>query len=97
ARLTMEVMKKSVEFGTKAVNYTEVTDLIYDNHKLVGVQVTDKLSGEVYDLYARKIINAAGPWVDKLREMDGSKKGKHLQLTKGIHLVFDQSVFPLQQ
>src|SRR5699024_3125492 len=97
ARLTMEVLKKSVELGTQAVNYTEVTDLVYENDKLAGVKVEDKLSGENYSIYAKKIINAAGPWVDKIRELDGSKKGKHLQLTKGTHLVFDQSVFPLQQ
>lgn len=97
ARLTMEVLKKSVELGTQAINYTEVTDLVYENGKLVGVKVEDKLSGESYSIYAKKIINAAGPWVDKIRELDGSKQGKHLQLTKGTHLVFDQSIFPLQQ
>ncbi|MMZ63677.1 Aerobic glycerol-3-phosphate dehydrogenase [compost metagenome] len=35
--------------------------------------------------------------MDTLREMDGSKKGKMLQLTKGVHLVFDQKRFPLRQ
>src|SRR5699024_7417945 len=38
-----------------------------------------------------------GPWVDELRELNHSKKGKTLQLTKGTHLVFSQEVFPLQQ
>ena len=48
-------------------------------------------------IYAKKVVNAAGPWVDRLREMDGSIKDKTLRLTKGVHLCFDQSVFPLQQ
>ncbi|WNR47156.1 glycerol-3-phosphate dehydrogenase/oxidase [Paenibacillus roseipurpureus] len=50
-----------------------------------------------YMLSASKIVNAAGPWVDTLREMDHSKHGKTLHLTKGVHLVFDQSRFPLGQ
>nr|WP_310500107.1 glycerol-3-phosphate dehydrogenase/oxidase [Paenibacillus qinlingensis] len=50
-----------------------------------------------YVLSASKIVNAAGPWVDTLREMDRSKQGKTLHLTKGVHLVFDQSRFPLGQ
>ena len=29
--------------------------------------------------------------------MDGSKEGKTLRLTKGVHLVFDRSRFPLRQ
>ena len=35
--------------------------------------------------------------MDQVREMDKSKKGKMLQLTKGVHLVIDQSQFPLRQ
>ncbi|RTE11349.1 glycerol-3-phosphate dehydrogenase/oxidase [Paenibacillus whitsoniae] len=53
--------------------------------------------GSSYTLYASKIVNATGPWVDTLREMDRSKQGKTLHLTKGVHLVFDQSRFPLRQ
>lgn len=35
--------------------------------------------------------------VDELRELDGSKQGKTLHLTKGVHLVFSKERFPLQQ
>ncbi|MFO7177044.1 glycerol-3-phosphate dehydrogenase, partial [Enterococcus faecium] len=61
------------------------------------VHVEDQTDGATYDVYAKKIINATGPWVDELREEDNSKKGKQLRLTKGIHLVIDQSKFPLKQ
>jgi glycerol-3-phosphate dehydrogenase len=43
------------------------------------------------------VINAAGPWVDSIREIDGSKQGKRIHLTKGVHLVFDHTRFPLNQ
>ncbi|ANS77379.1 glycerol-3-phosphate dehydrogenase [Paenibacillus yonginensis] len=102
ARLTVEVMKKAAEYGAQAVNYTKVESLIYANEgggeaKLTGVQITDLLSGRSYQLHAAKIVNAAGPWVDTIRELDRSKSGKTLRLTKGVHLVFDQSRFPLRQ
>lgn len=105
ARLTIEVMKKAVELGAQAVNYAKVEELLVKNGKVVGVRVADQLAsdagakggGSSYSLYASKIVNAAGPWVDTLREMDHSKKGKTLHLTKGVHLVFDQSKFPLRQ
>ena len=42
-------------------------------------------------------MNATGPWVDRIREMDKTRNEKRLQLTKGIHLVFDQRIFPLKQ
>lgn len=98
ARLTLEVLKKAVEKGAAAVNYAKVTDFIYDKDgKLTGAIVEDVTDGRQLEIYARKIINAAGPWVDNLREKDGSKNGKELFLTKGIHLVFDHKRFPLQQ
>ncbi|WP_068673029.1 glycerol-3-phosphate dehydrogenase/oxidase [Oceanobacillus sp. Castelsardo] len=98
ARLTIEVMKKAVEKGVPAINYAKVVELLYnETHKVVGVVVEDQITGEKHKVYAKKIINAGGPWVDDLREMDGSKKGKALHLTKGVHLVISQEAFPLKQ
>ncbi|MCU5681483.1 aerobic glycerol-3-phosphate dehydrogenase [Bacillus wiedmannii] len=97
ARLTIEVMKEAIEHGAKAVNYAKVDGFLYKDGKVCGVRVIDLLDGEVYEVYGKKIVNAAGPWVDTLREKDKSKKGKVLQLSKGVHLVIDQKRFPLGQ
>lgn len=97
ARLTIEVMKEAIAHGAKAVNYAKVDGFLYKDGKVCGVIVVDLLDGEVYEVYGKKIVNAAGPWVDSLREMDHSKRGKVLQLSKGVHLVIDHSRFPLGQ
>lgn len=97
ARLTIEVMKASVDSGAVACNYTKVMKLVYENGKVVGVSAEDQLTGEKYEIRGKIVVNAAGPWVDDIREMDQSKKGKTLQLSKGVHLVIDQSRFPLKQ
>ncbi|SNS71653.1 homodimeric glycerol 3-phosphate dehydrogenase (quinone) [Bacillus sp. OK838] len=97
ARLTIEVMKAAVDKGATPINYTKVEKLLYENGKVNGVQVADLLSSDVYEIYADKVINAAGPWVDSIREKDQSKKGKTLKLSKGVHVVIDQSKFPLKQ
>jgi glycerol-3-phosphate dehydrogenase len=97
ARLTIEVMKKASEKGAQAVNYSKVTGFIYKEGQVAGVVVEDQINGETYRIHAKTVVNAAGPWVDTLREMDGSKQGKTLHLTKGVHLVFDGARFPLRQ
>ncbi|MEW9053201.1 MAG: glycerol-3-phosphate dehydrogenase/oxidase [Neobacillus sp.] len=97
ARLTLEVMKKAVEKGAFALNYMKVYDLIYEEDKVVGLKTEDLTDSSLQEIRAKKIVNAAGPWVDTLRAIDKSKKGKTLQLTKGIHLVFDSKQFPLKQ
>jgi glycerol-3-phosphate dehydrogenase len=97
ARLTLEVLKRAVELGATAVNYARVTKLLYDGSRLSGALVHDRIGGGEYELRARHVVNATGPWVDGIRELDRSKQGKTLRLTKGVHLVFDQSRFPLRQ
>ncbi|TKC19555.1 glycerol-3-phosphate dehydrogenase/oxidase [Robertmurraya kyonggiensis] len=97
ASLTIEVLKAAVERGAQALNYSKVEELLYENKKVVGARVNDKLTGDSYEIRAKKVVNTTGPWVDRLREIDHSKMGKVLKLTKGVHVVIDQSKFPLQQ
>ncbi len=98
ARLTIEVIKKAVELGANAINYTKAEHFLYDDNKqVVGVTVTDRLSGKAYDIKGHRVINAAGPWVDKVRKLDYATNNKHLRLTKGIHLVIDKQKFPMEQ
>ncbi|EAD7602996.1 glycerol-3-phosphate dehydrogenase/oxidase [Listeria monocytogenes] len=98
ARLTIEVMKKAVELGANAINYTKAEHFLYDDNKqVVGVTVTDRLSGKAYHIKGHRVINAAGPWVDKVRKLDYATNNKHLRLTKGIHLVIDKQKFPMEQ
>ncbi|MBC6117382.1 glycerol-3-phosphate dehydrogenase/oxidase [Listeria innocua] len=98
ARLTIEVIKKAVELGANAINYTKAEHFLYDDKKqVVGVTVTDRLTGKAYDIKGHRVINAAGPWVDKVRKLDYATNNKHLRLTKGIHLVIDKQKFPMEQ
>ncbi|MFS7121170.1 FAD-dependent oxidoreductase [Carnobacterium maltaromaticum] len=92
----MEVLKKAAEKGAYIANYVKVERFIYDvDGRVKGVYFHDELTGETGQIYAKKIINASGPWVDDLRELDDSKKGKTMHLTKGVHLVIDESKFPI--
>jgi glycerol-3-phosphate dehydrogenase len=97
ARLTLDIMKTAVAYGARAVNYAEARQFLYDNGRLTGVRVADGVSGRTFDLYATCVVNAAGPWVDELRRLDGSLAGKRLYLTKGVHLVVAYDRLPVAQ
>lgn len=98
ARMTIEVMKRAAEFGADILNYTKATGFTYDKKKKVnGIEAIDTISNTKFKIKGRKVVNASGPWVDEVRGKDYSKNNKQLRLTKGIHLVFDESVFPLKQ
>jgi glycerol-3-phosphate dehydrogenase len=97
ARLTIEIMKTAHKNGASPVNYCSVDDFIYENEKVVGAKVRDTLNNTFFQVRATTIVNAAGPWVDELREIDHSKKGKRLHLTKGVHIVLPREKLPVQQ
>lgn len=97
ARLTISIMKTAAANGADILNYCAVENFIYEEGKVIRVRVRDLLSDQVYDIRALSVVNATGPWVDELRELDHSKKGKSLHLTKGVHIVVPFEKLPIQQ
>ncbi|MBB6448188.1 glycerol-3-phosphate dehydrogenase [Geomicrobium halophilum] len=97
ARLTLEIAKTAADKGAHLANYVKAESFIYDNNHVIGVVARDLMTGEAIKIYAKKVVNATGPWVDHLREQDRSKKGKTIHLSKGVHLVLSNRRLPLQQ
>ncbi|WP_342430418.1 glycerol-3-phosphate dehydrogenase/oxidase [Neobacillus sp. FSL H8-0543] len=95
ARLTLEVLKAADEMGAVVCNYSKLLKLIYENGLVAGVEVEDQLSGKQYQIKAKKVVNATGPWIEEIQELDQSKGENRLRLTKGVHLVIDNKRFPL--
>jgi len=96
ARLTIEVLKKANEYGALSINYVEVSDFIYKNDFIVGAKLQDVINNETFEISPKYIVNATGPWVDKMRTIDKSLFGKRIHHTKGIHIVIPKSIFNLK-
>lgn len=97
ARLTIEVIKTGIKYGALALNYLKVKDLVYKEGNISGVEVIDVLTGKGFNVQSNFVVNAAGPWVDTIRDQDKSRKGKKLLLTKGVHLVVPKEKLPIKQ
>jgi len=97
ARLTIEVLKTALNYNAKIINYTAAKEFIYKDNRVVGAKVNDTFSDKNYNIKAKYVVNACGPWVDELRQKNHSKTGKRLHLTKGVHLVVDHEKFPVKQ
>lgn len=97
ARLTLEVLKTALNYDAKIINYTKATEFIYEENRVVGAKVKDVISDESFDIKAKYVVNATGPWVDTLRQTNHSKTGKRLHLTKGVHLVVAHDKLPVKQ
>lgn len=95
ARLTIELIKTAARYGAKALNYCKVVDFIYKGEEISAVVCEDQITGDTFEVRAKHIVSAGGPWVDKLRKIDNSLKGKSLHLTKGVHVVVPHEKLPI--
>ncbi len=105
ARLTLETLKSAKRHGAFTVNYTPAVGLEEIGTAVSGnggstsstglrVRVRDELSGREIPIEASVVVNAAGPWVDRIRNLGGDTKAR-IQLTKGIHLVISRGRLPV--
>lgn len=97
ARLTIEIVKAAAAQGANMLSYCKANEFLYDHGVIAGVKASDQLSGNEYQIKAKVVVNATGPWVDELRDINKSKEGKYLHLTKGVHIVVPHERFPVKQ
>jgi glycerol-3-phosphate dehydrogenase len=86
ARLVLETLMSAAREGATVLSYAEVTALVKEGGRIVGARVSDRLGGGEAVVRARVVVNAAGPWVDRVRALDGPTTPR-LRLTKGVHVV----------
>jgi glycerol-3-phosphate dehydrogenase len=88
-RLCLENVLSAARHGARAHNYCEVEAVVRGDDGLEGVRVRDLLTESVHTVRARVIVNCAGPWVDRLRQMAGvaDERPRVLRTTKGIHCL----------
>jgi len=93
SRLTIEVLKKAFDYNAVLLNYVKAENFLYENNIVTGITAKDILSGNDFNIKAKYVINATGPWVDDLRKADNSINEHQIQLTKGIHLTISRERF----
>ena len=86
ARLCLENVLAAVEAGAEAANYLEATALLKKDGRLCGARLHDRETGEELEIEAELVVNAAGPWLDRICVLDGEGEAK-LRPTRGTHIL----------
>jgi glycerol-3-phosphate dehydrogenase len=82
ARLVVAVARTAAQQGARILTYVAASEATG-----TSVRLTDRRTGESFDVSAGAVINAAGVWAG---EIDSSLR---LLPSRGTHLVFDAKVF----
>ncbi len=94
ARMALSLALTAERQGATIVNHVAATGLFKENGKIVGAELIDSLSGATWQLRAKGVINAAGPFADQIRQMDNPAATKILSASSGIHIVLDKRFAP---
>jgi glycerol-3-phosphate dehydrogenase len=88
-RLCLENGLSARRAGARALNYTQAEDFQPQPGGGWRVRVRDLVGGDGVTVAGRVLVNAAGPWVDRIREMAGiwDHGTRILRTTKGSHVV----------
>ncbi len=95
ARLTLETVLDAAEHGALIANYAGVRALRLGGGG-VELSVHDAAGGGEFCVRARVLVNASGPWFDHVLGLLQPVDRPSLQLTRGIHLVFDRRRLPVR-
>lgn len=95
ARITLENILDAAYQGAVVVNYAAV-EAFDHSPSTTAVAVREVETGTPLELRARRIVNAAGPWVDDIRRMDDPACGASIRLTKGVHVVISSDRLPVR-
>jgi glycerol-3-phosphate dehydrogenase len=86
-RLNLSLLLSAMKAGAHVANYAQVTGFLREGHRVNGMRVKDVLSGKVFDVRARMIVNCAGPWVDRVLQLLGIPSSENIGWCKAVVLV----------
>jgi glycerol-3-phosphate dehydrogenase len=87
ARLVIEIIKTAAAHGAVVANYAAANGFAERDGRIIGVEVTDGLTGKRLMIEGRIVINATGVWADEVIRMSDPAAQKTLRPSKGIHVV----------
>jgi glycerol-3-phosphate dehydrogenase len=94
ARLNLALALTAIDHDAAVANYVEVVGFAQQGGKTAAAVVRDRLGEATWEIEARAIVNACGPWSDQLRRLERSDEDALLQVSSGAHLVVDRSFWP---
>ena len=86
ARLVIDTLKSARDHGASLMPRTRLVGAMRENGHW-RVTLEDTRGGQRFELKAKVLVNAAGPWVKTVTESTGNPVAARVRLVKGSHIV----------
>ena len=90
-RIALECLIDADAHGAAIANYLAANNLLLRDGAVEGCAVEDAVTGARFDIRAKLVLLAAGPWADLFLEQATGRPAEHkLIRSKGIHLLMPE-------
>jgi glycerol-3-phosphate dehydrogenase len=90
-------LRGAVLYPEYITNHARAESLFRDSAGRVrGARIRDRLDGTVYEVQARAVVNAGGPWAQEILHDSGLSAPKPLRPSKGIHILLPAARLPIR-
>jgi glycerol-3-phosphate dehydrogenase len=96
ARMNLALALTAIEQGAAALNHLEVVEFLRSGGKVAGALVRERFGGETWEIQARCVVNAGGPWADQVRRLEDPGAAPLLRVSSGCHIVLPRRFAPEQ-
>lgn len=74
--------------SAKILRYTELKEFLVSADRVTGIRVQDRVTEELYNIEADMVVNAGGPWANKISSLVGVDIP--LSLSPGVHIILGE-------
>ena len=86
-RLALACAIDAAEHGAVLANWAGVTSFLRDGERITGAVVEDRIGSGSVEVRAKTVVNASGPWADRLLGEAMDESPRNLVRSKGIHVI----------
>jgi glycerol-3-phosphate dehydrogenase len=86
-RLVLAFLQSAAAAGACVANYAEASGFVRKGDRITGIEARDVLSGDTFAIQARTVINASGPWINRMLGSLGGPPALQQPFAKAVNLV----------
>ncbi|MEX2030602.1 MAG: glycerol-3-phosphate dehydrogenase/oxidase [Anaerolineales bacterium] len=85
-QMLLSILKSAVQRGAILANYVRAESILLEGQSAVGARARDLESSQRFDIHARFVVNATGPWVEQMLSSTGRRRPR-FKLSRAVNIV----------
>lgn len=96
ARYALSILQEAERLGATVLNYAALRSFTFSQKsiKIKQVHVRDLIGNKDFQFHVRAVVNATGPFTDKIRKLANPNLQERMKVSRGAHIVLDKKFWP---